>query len=93
MQTPPGQSKKTQIGPRTRRRNYWPITFARTSFKGQAVTYLLEAAENAAKRYANETAVYHYRHVLSLIETEPAKYSSNYFPGTNWLRAISKAVR
>lgn len=53
--------------------------FARSTHKDQALMYLLEAAEHAARRYANETAVHYYRQILSLIDVQPASFDSHYF--------------
>jgi len=44
----------------------------------RAVPYLIDAAENAARRYANETAIRHYRRALALMQGA-ARYERNDF--------------
>lgn len=44
-----------------------------------AVPYLLTAGDNAARRYANETAVEHYQRALSIISAEPAGFEEEFY--------------
>ncbi|MCA9932571.1 MAG: tetratricopeptide repeat protein [Ardenticatenaceae bacterium] len=53
--------------------------YDRSTQTDRAIHYLLEAADNAARRYANETAVHHYRHILTLLDTPSNTYNSTYF--------------
>lgn len=43
--------------------------FAESSHPPRAVPFLMAAAENAARRYANETAIQHYRRAMALVQT------------------------
>ncbi|MEP7359672.1 MAG: AAA family ATPase, partial [Anaerolineales bacterium] len=42
--------------------------FAESRSPARAVPYLLAAAQNAARRYANQTAIQHYRRAISLMQ-------------------------
>lgn len=53
--------------------------YARSTQKEEAIVYLLEAADQAARRYANETAVNYYRQILKLLGDDLVVYSGNYF--------------
>lgn len=41
----------------------------------RAVPYLIAAADNAARRYANETAIQHYRHAVTLIQDPAGRWA------------------
>lgn len=56
--------------------------YARSPHEDQAITYLLKAAEQAARRYANVTAVSHFRQALSILNADGTTYNSNYFRAT-----------
>jgi len=47
--------------------------YAESASPGKAVPYLIDAAENAARRYANETAIRHYRRAIALMSPEAAR--------------------
>lgn len=47
-----------------------------------AVPYLLQAGQRAVQDFANETAVYHYRHAVTLIKNNPSADKASYFQAT-----------
>jgi adenylate cyclase len=53
--------------------------YAESTMPGKAVPYLIDAAENAARRYANETAIRHYRRAIALMPPAPSAYDEDFF--------------
>ena len=53
--------------------------YAESANPGKAVPYLIDAAENAARRYANETAIRHYRRAISLMSPDAAAKNDDFF--------------
>ncbi|MGD1993979.1 MAG: adenylate/guanylate cyclase domain-containing protein, partial [Anaerolineae bacterium] len=47
--------------------------YSESARPAKAIPYLVEAAERAARRCANETAVHHYRQALALTQDQPAR--------------------
>lgn len=46
---------------------------------GRAIPYLIDAADNAARRNANENAIQHYRQALALLDHQPGGSGSEFF--------------
>ncbi|MBU0703131.1 MAG: tetratricopeptide repeat protein [Chloroflexi bacterium] len=65
--------------------------YAESTNPSRAVPYLVVAAENAAQRYANETAIQHYRQAMTLMECQPASDESFRVP--TGLGQVLKSVR
>ncbi|MCP4542219.1 MAG: tetratricopeptide repeat protein [Chloroflexi bacterium] len=51
--------------------------YVESSDPARAVPYLIEAAENAGRRCANETAIHHYRQALVLIRDQSTSHSDH----------------
>lgn len=57
-----------------------------------AVPYLLQAGQRAVQEFANETAVYHYRHAVTLIKNNPSADKASYFQATMGLSTAYKQL-
>lgn len=53
--------------------------YAESTRPDKAIPLLIVAAENAARRYANETAIQHYRRTIGLMQEYPAHYGDAVF--------------
>jgi len=76
------QQLHEQVAQLIERAAFWPkdeqvevlaYHYAESASPGKAVPYLIDAAENAARRYANETAIRHYRRAISLMPPDAAR--------------------
>lgn len=72
------QPLHTQVAQLIERAAFWPrdeqvevlaYHYAESDRPAKAIVYLLTAAENAARRYANETAIHHYRRAIEIIRS------------------------
>jgi class 3 adenylate cyclase/tetratricopeptide (TPR) repeat protein len=82
------QQLHEQVAQLIERAAFWPkdeqievlaYHYAESASPGKAVPYLIDAAENAARRYANETAIRHYRRAISLMPPDAAARNENFF--------------
>lgn len=82
------QALHARIAQLIERASFWPrdeqvevlaYHYAESDRPAKAVPYLLVAAENAARRYANETAILHYRRAIELMRFTRATQRDEYF--------------
>lgn len=70
------------------RASFWPrdeqievlaYHYSESPTPGKAIPYLIDAAENAGRRYANETAIGHYRRAISLMPPGAGSEDDDFF--------------
>jgi len=66
--------------------------YAESAAPSKAIPFLLAAAQNAARRYANETAIQHYRRALSLMREHEVQQSDELFRAYLGLGQVLKFV-
>jgi class 3 adenylate cyclase/tetratricopeptide (TPR) repeat protein len=82
------QQLHEQVAQLIERAAFWPkdeqvevlaYHYAESASPGKAIPYLIEAAENAARRYANETAIRHYRRAIALMPPGVTSRNDDFF--------------